>query len=206
MQFVQIERMKLANRNSATTALAPFSSVAILVTLLLAQTAFAAEGDIYKTISDDGTTMFTDKPSDKSRTMAPMEPNILTRPLSTVKTQTADNEEQNESEPADPRPLVVNSVEITSPKNQQTLINPRGPILIGITTGPEYGMPEGYTAEIKMNGKVVSKGEGTLLAVPVPDRGTHIIEAVVLDSNGAVQASSETVTVHVKKSFIRKEE
>ncbi|MFT6301616.1 MAG: hypothetical protein ACI9XK_003887 [Granulosicoccus sp.] len=203
---MQIERMKLTNRKSATTARVPFSSVAVLVTLLVGQPAFAAGGDVYKTVDEDGTITFTDKRKSNSTAVAPIELNILAAPLPALNGQSTDIGTDEGSEPADPSPITVNSVKITSPQNEQTLINPRGSILIGIKTGPENGMPDGYTAEIKMNGKVVSSGGGTLLSMPVPDRGTHTIAAIILDSVGTVQASSQTVTFHVMKTFVRKEE
>lgn len=222
---MQIERMKLTNRKSVAAILVPFSSVVVTATVLLGSIAFAAEKDIYKTTDDDGTPLFTDKPSSNSTVLAPVEPNILIAPqpasllipqptpLSVLDTETGDSYEDNQDnaeegdfEAADPRPLTVTSVEITSPANEHTVTNPQGPILIGIETGPENGLPEGFTSEVKMNGKVVTSSAGTLLALPVPHRGTHIIEAIVLDSKGVLQASSQPVTIHVKKSFVRKEE
>jgi hypothetical protein len=211
---MQIERMNPTNSKSANAPLVPFYSAVVSVALLMGQMAFAAESDIYRTIGDDGATLFTDKPTENSTAIAPLDINVLITPLpaplppplSALNTQSTDNERGVEFESADPRPLTVTSVEITSPTHEQTIINPRGSILIGIATGPENGIPEGYTAEIKMNGRVVSSGEGTLLALPVPDRGTHSLEAVVLDSQGRVQASSQIVIIHVKKSSVRKEE
>jgi hypothetical protein len=203
---MQFEHMNLKNRKSVTNSRVLFSSVAMLITVLFGQTAFATDGEIYKTISDDGATLFTDKPVGNSTTLAPLEPNILTNTTRAQDSQDAENDDGNESEPADSPAITVTSVRITNPRNEQTIINPRGPILISIATGPDYGMPEGYTAEIKMDGKVVSSGEGTLLSIPPPDRGTHTIEAVVLNSSGTVQAISQKVTVHVKRSVVRKEE
>lgn len=219
---MQIERMKLTNRKSVATYLVPLSSMVVTATVLLGPIAFAAEKDIYKTIDDDGTTLFTDKPSNSTTVIAPTEPNVLVAPqsaplsipqptpISILDTQTDDDYEDNEQdgnfEAADPRPLTVTSVKITSPANEQTIINPQGPILIGIETGPEDGMPEGYTSELILNGEVVTSAEGTLLALPAPHRGTHIIEAIVVNSKGVIQASSQAVRIHVKKSFVRTEE
>lgn len=204
---MQFEHMNLKNRKNITNSRVPFSSVTLIVTVLIGQTAFATDGEIYKTISDDGSTLFTDKPTGNSTTLAPLEPNILTISAPAKKdVQNAENDDGNETEPADSPAITVTSVRITNPRNEQTIINPRGPILISIATGPDNGMPEGHTAEIKMDGKIVSSGEGTLLSIPPPDRGTHTIEAVVLNSSGTVQAISQKVTVHVKRSTVRREE
>ena len=199
--------MKLTNRNSALTAQVTLSSVAVLVTLLASPTAIAAES-IYKTISEDGSVVFTDTPKGSSAVIAPTELNVVDTPTPTSSFQsTASNSRlELEEEAAEPQPLSVNAVKITSPAHEQTIINPRGSILVGIETGPENGMPEGHTSEIKMDGQVVSKSEGTLLAIPAPDRGKHILQAVVLNADGIVQASSEPVTIHVMKSFVRSEE
>lgn len=200
---MQFEHMNLKNRKSVANSRVPFSSTAVLVTVLIGQTAFATAGEIYQTISDDGATLFTDKQAGNSTTLAPLKPNILTNSTRAQNSQNIKNNRGDETEPADSSAATVTSVRITEPRNDQTIINPRGPILINITTGPDNGMPKGYTAEIKMNGKIVSSGEGTSLSIPPPDRGTHTIEAVVLNSSGTVQAISQKVTVHVKKSFVR---
>lgn len=197
--------MKLTNRNSALTAQVTLSSVAVLVTLLASPTAIAAES-IYKTISEDGSVVFTDTPKGSSAVIAPTELNVVDTPTSSFQSTASDSNQELEEEAAEPQPLSVDAVKITSPAHEQTIINPRGSILVGIETGPENGMPEGHTSEIKMDGQVVSKSEGTLLAIPSPDRGKHIIQAVVLNADGVVQATSEPVTIHVMKSFVRSEE
>ena len=197
--------MKLTNRNSALTAQVTLSSVVVLVTLLASPTAIAAES-IYKTISEDGSVVFTDTPKGSSAIIAPTELNIVDTPTSSFQSTASDSNQELEEEAAEPQPLSVDAVKITSPAHEQTIINPRGSILVGIETGPENGMPEGHTSEIKMDGQVVSKSEGTLLAIPSPDRGKHIIQAVVLNADGVVQATSEPVTIHVMKSFVRSEE
>lgn len=207
MQFLQFERMKPTNRKNAPKGRAPFSSVAVLLTLLMGQQAALAANDIYKTVDDDGNTVFTDKPEGSSITITAPEPNVVTTTTAAYSQDINDDDyDELELEPAEPRPLTVSSVEINSPLHQQTLINPRGSFLVGLDVGPENGMPEGFTAEVKLDGRVVSSGVGTLLAVPVPDRGTHSIEALILDADGNVQASSQPVTIHIMKSFVRREE
>jgi hypothetical protein len=49
-----------------------------------------------------------------------------------------------------------------------------------------------------MNGKTVSNGKRTQTNVAVPDRGTHIFEARIINSNGATLVRSEPVKVHVE--------
>lgn len=194
---MQFEPMDPFNRTYPAAARTLFSVLAVLVALGVGQFAFAAETDVYKSISEDGSTLFTDKPKDKTTTLAPLGSTNYKKSSQDLSDETFEYEE-GEIEPSDPKPLTVTAVEITSPRNEQSYINPRGPILVGITTGPENGMPEGYTAEIKIDGKVVTSTEGTLFAVPAV-HGTHTMEAFVLDSTGVVQAKSLPLTIHIRK-------
>jgi len=203
---MHIERMKLTYLKNLTPSQAPFSSIVAFAALIAGHTVFAAEPAVFKQVNPDGTVSFTDKKNGNSVAIPSSEPNVLKTPVSKRKTNARTTTEGNKPESPDPRPLTVNSVEITSPKHDRTFINPRGAILIGVATGPENGLPEGHTTEIKMNGSVVSRSEGTLVSVPSPDRGSYLVEARILSETGAVQASSKPITIHVRRTYIRREE
>ena len=194
---MQFELMDRSYPQYATKALTPLYVLAVLVTFFAGQFAVADTTDVYKSVSEDGSTLFTDKPKDRTTTLAPLGSNRFNYSSQDPSEEKFEYEE-SDVEPSDPVPLTVTSVEITSPRNEHSYLNPRGPILIGITTGPENGMPEGYTAEIKMDGKVVSSAEGTLLAIPAV-KGTHVLKATVLDATGVVMAESQALTVHIGK-------
>ena len=119
-------------------------------------------------------------------------------------TGSAANIERSDGTESTDLPLNVSFVAITSPINEQTLIHPFEPISVAIKTGPKNGMPEGYTANLYMDGEIVSKGEGLELALPVPHRGSHTIKVTLTDSNGRVRARSQSITIFVQKHFIRK--
>jgi len=197
---MQFEDMKLINCDKTASIPALLPMLVALATLLTGQTANAAEEDIYKAISNDGTTAYSDKPSANSTTVAPLVHNVLTIPAPVLESPEAYGEESDS-----PR-LTVTSVKITSLINDQTIINPRGPIPVSIATAPEAELPEGYTAKIKMDGEIVSSGDDSLLSIPSQDRGTHTVEAIVLDASGTVQASSSIVTIHIRRSTVRREE
>jgi len=201
---MQNQNMKLTSLKSLIPV--SLTKAAALLTLFCVPAAFAADQNVFKTIGEDGSTSFTDESTGNSVAIPTIEPNVVTTPIPTPDTRTVVTKAEFGSEPADPRPLTVSSVEISSPRNDQTIINPRGPILIGIAIAPENDLPEGYTSEIRMNGIVVSSSEGTLLSMPAPDRGTHIIEARVLSATGTVQASSKAVTIHVRRSTVRRDD
>lgn len=224
VQFLHTEPMNLTKCKSVSGAQVPLTLVAMLIALSIGPAALqAAEVTVFKSIDDDGTTLFTDTPSGETEQVTPTELTVvpspvqassetplqsrLLEPLSELENESDDNygDAEGEVEPSDPQPTTVNSVRISNPVENETLINPYGSVLVGITTGPEDGMPEGYTAQVMLNGKTVGSSQGTLVAMPAPVRGTHTLKVVVLDSNGSVQATSQSVTVHVKQSFISRD-
>lgn len=194
---MQFQRMKQTNYNNNISAKVPFILAATLLATLAVTPAFAANGDIYKTVGPDGSIIFTDKLQEnsvavESRKMIPAEsqPALDTRPR-------ADEFSSDTLGGRENRKINVSAVQITSPIHNQTLIAPQEAITFTIATAPEKTLPEGYTTVIQMNGEVVSNKDATQIAVPVPDSGTHTFIAKIVSSNGKTLVQSEPIKVHV---------
>jgi len=97
----------------------------------------------------------------------------------------------------------LQNVSIDSPLHDQALVNPLESISVILTTDLEEGLPEGFSAQVKIDGKIVSSGPTTQLDVPTPYRGTHVMSAQILNPAGQVLVQSESITFHVIKSTVR---
>ena len=95
------------------------------------------------------------------------------------------------------RKINISNLQITSPANNETLVNPEGQIMFTIAMGPDAALPQGYTTEILMNGNLVSNDDSAQIAVPVPENGRHEFEARIVSSNGVLLVKSETVRIDV---------
>lgn len=191
--------MKKTNRKSTIIAQAPLLTAVALLASLAIQPAFAADEGIYKTIGPDGSIVFTDKP--KNNTFAVESSSLVPVTISEPVLDTSIRSNEFSSDTLGGRgknAAKVSAVRITSPTNNQTLTNPQEPILITIAMGPDKKLPRGHIAEIRLNGEIVSNGSRTQTSVPAPDRGTHIIEAQIVNSKGATLARSEAVKVYIQ--------
>lgn len=206
VHFVQIQTMTPINHKTVAAALAMRSSAIALVAALSGQLVIAAETTIYKEIDHEGATLFTDKPSGHSTTVTLPEPNIVKIPTSKAQATVANEgiDVDLNSEHSNQYALTVTSIEINNPKNEQTFINPQAPIPIDIESAPATEMPEGYSIQVAMDEKIIKPDENAPLSIPAPERGAHTLEAMVLDPNGAVVATSQKVTIYVKRSFIQR--
>lgn len=196
---MQFQCMKKTNRKSTTKAQAPLLTAVALLASVAIQPAFAADEGIYKTIGADGSIVFTDKP--KNNTFAVESSSLVPVTISKPVLDTSIRSNDFSSDTLGGRgknAAKVSAVRITSPTNNQTLTNPQEPILITIAMGPEKRLPRGHTAEIRLNGEIVSNGRRTQTSVPAPDRGTHIIEAQIVNSKGTTLARSEPVKVIIQ--------
>ena len=128
--------------------------------------------------------------------------------------QTANSEELDDglneaaAESANPdvgvQESTIDSVSIVSPLPDATLIDIPDPLFVGFQSEPISIEESGLTAEVYVDGKLAVSGTKSLLAVNVPERGTHTLLVKLVDKNGRTQAASETQNVHIRKRVVAK--
>ncbi len=186
-------------------------SLPLSVIGILASTACLAEEPlIYKSIAADGTVVYTDKPAPEATVVTPSPLNIMdaqdndtvaveagsTEPDGTDISATAASTTTPDSDAAI---AFIDGVTIVSPQHQQTLIDHEGPIWVGIQTSPAPTLPQGLSAEIRLDGALVVSGWSTTLPMDVPERGAHVLQATIVDANGAVLAESDEIDLYIKQ-------
>jgi len=103
---------------------------------------------------------------------------------------------------SDPELLSVTEVAIVSPAHEETLIDPEGSINVNIQTSPAPSLPLGFMAQIRLDGKLVASGWNSTLPIDIPERGTHRLQVIIVDSEGTQQAVSSEAEIHIKHSTV----
>ena len=198
----------------------------LLTTLLFAGPAFNAiaetatpppenppAGTIFKSVNSEGNVVFTDQPGNNPNAVV-----IKTQPINVAdpgpSSQTANNEESEDDTSdsatesaktdADAQEIAIDSVSIVSPQPDATLIDIPEPLFVGFQTEPVSIEESGLTAEVYVDGKLAVSGTKSLLAVNVPERGTHSLLVKLVDKNGRTQVASKAQNVHIKKRVVAK--
>jgi hypothetical protein len=148
---------------------------------------------VYKTVDEDGNVTYTDQPPEDDA--KPMEmPKI-----SVVKTEAP--------APKTPRSTLSNdtgtsanpygSLTVLEPAVDQTYWGTGGTVVVRLRAG--QGLVDGHQVNYYMDGiKAGSTASMMQLFADVP-RGEHQVRAEIINGEGAVLASSESVTFHMKQ-------
>ena len=170
-------------------------------------------GTIFKSVDSEGNVVFTDQPGNNPNAVV-----VKTQPINISdpgpSSQTANSEELDDglseaaAESANPdvgvQESTIDSVSIVSPLPDATLIDIPDPLFVGFQSEPISIEESGLTAEVYVDGKLAVSGTKSLLAVNVPERGTHTLLVKLVDKNGRTQAASETQNVHIRKRVVAK--
>ncbi len=198
----------------------------LITTLLLAGPATSAMADtvapppekppagtIFKSVDSEGNVVFTDQPGNNpDAVVIKTQPINIADPGPTDKTANSGESEAGTSDAAnasaktdtDAQEIVIDTVSIVSPQPDATLIDIPEPLFVGFQTEPVSIEESGLTAEVYVDGKLAVSGTKSLLAVSVPERGTHSLLVKLVDKNGRTQVASKTQNVHIRKRVVAK--
>lgn len=146
---------------------------------------------VYRSVDKDGNTVFSDKPSQGAEKMDIPD-------AQTVKSPSA-GKFHYQPPPKSPPPA-YSSVAITSPDDDASVRQNDGNISVQVAVQPALQNQD--TLQLHMDGKIVGTGSSTSFSLNNVDRGTHTLQAVVVDNTGKTLASSATVTFHLLRHSI----
>jgi hypothetical protein len=165
----------------------------VLLALLLCATTPPALTQIYKSVDEDGKTVFSDTPSGNAEAIELGPVNSMQPPEGAPR--------DTDPQPAEPAQPYYHSLTITSPQDGGSVNNPGGNVVVLFTLDPP--LRDGDTARLLVDGTPGGvPAEGGLLA-PGNARGDHVVEVQVLDPSGTVLRSSAPVHVTVFRSPVR---
>lgn len=149
-----------------------------------------ASGRVYKSVGKDGRVIFTDAPpSDRPADIVDVKPTNTMPPH----VRTSESEEGVKEKPVAVR---YTRLTVVSPSNDEFFDQEVESVMLRAELEP--GLQEGHVFQLLYDGNPVGGGEMSYTVDGV-ERGTHSVQAKVLDKKGQVVAESEIVRFHVRK-------
>ena len=152
--------------------------------LLSALLTSVAQSQIYKEIDEQGNVRFTDQPS------AVAEP-LTVQPANTATSTEARPRPQQKTKPAIP----YQQLAITEPSNNSIIPNGPGNFSVSIKLSPN--LRPSHQLQLLMNGEVHSSGQQTQFQLNNIRRGSHQLQAQVIDEDGSALIQSDNIKVQV---------
>ncbi len=165
----------------------------IITALLLLSLSTMALAAVYKHVQPDGSVIYSDRPPVENATEIKL-PKVHTMPATPVAPP-------SEATPA-PKKAAVNygEVRITQPQPDATIRENTGQVRVSVMLTTALKIDDGHRLTFALDGRLIGKPqtEGGITLENV-DRGTHSVEARVVDASGQTLARSQAVTFHVQR-------
>ena len=159
----------------------------LLVVLFLLHASAVPAAEVYKSVDQQGNTVFSDVPSENSEKIEVQEvmtiPALQERPVGNL-----------EPEPVER----YSAITITSPVNDQTYFRSEGDLIVAVQTAPR--LASGDSIVLYLNSNEFLSGKSLTYSIPELDRGTYQLRVGIKDSSGKLVKSSETITFHLRQS------
>jgi hypothetical protein len=167
----------------------------VLAAMLLVTSTLEAE-TVYRTVDEDGNVTYSTTPSSgdservdvqETNTIKLHKPKVVNKASSG-----ADEEEKQET-----------GISITSPVNDEVIQGVPMPATVLVSV--DYSSQSGALVQLYVNGVAYGEpGPQSQIQVSQLWRGSYTLRAVLVDADGKVLASSETVNLHVKHRFVKR--
>jgi hypothetical protein len=166
-----------------------------------------ALGTVYKSVAPDGGVTYSDQPQAGAEEVdlppdLPPRVEIPVTPATTPDTNAPQIAAPVPPEQAGEKPPFTGytAFAIVSPENDATLRENNGGVEIQLAMEPALNLEAGHKITALLDGKSVVEGQtGLKILLPNIDRGTHTVEAQVSDASGALLATTNPVTFHLKR-------
>ncbi|NOX76627.1 MAG: DUF4124 domain-containing protein [Gammaproteobacteria bacterium] len=158
-----------------------------------------AQAAIYKHTNPDGSVEFSDIPTDEHAKIITLPPgNSIPAPprpppRTTRKAKSSANADSGEAEQ-------YTTLAITQPADNNALRSNAGNVTINVKLTP--ALQGGHVLIIQMDGKTVAKGRETTTTLNSVDRGTHSLQAQVVDKKGKVLIRAKSTTFHLLRTSV----
>ena len=161
---------------------------------LLAVGAAAAQ-EAYRWVDEDGVVHYSDRPREGAEAIVLQDPNVAT----TRRAPRPAAQSQPDEEPADEQPAGYSSIEIVSPKAEETLWNIEG--VLNVSVALEPGLQPGHQVRAYFDGEM-QPVSGTSFQLQEVWRGVHNIQVEVVDATGTVKIRSQPSRFYVQQNTV----
>ncbi|MET0069429.1 MAG: DUF4124 domain-containing protein [Candidatus Thiodiazotropha sp.] len=161
----------------------------LLITLLMALPLFAR--DVYKYISEDGEVIYSERYHPGAERI---------KVTDSKRGSTQPQGELSEEELAAAAGEYA-SFSIVSPGDNETIRNDEGSVPVGISLEP--GLAEGHVIHLYVDGnKLDSDVKQTQVILQQLSRGTHSLQAKIVNSEGESLKDSNSITFHLRQAAV----
>lgn len=165
----------------------------ILPLLLLPFLLSNAQAALYKTIDKDGNITYSDSPAKNAKELElPPIPLIHIAPSPELGLSKKTSSNSGESMGAEYSQLMI-----TFPRNGETTRSNSGDVAVALSINPVLSSTD--TLVLKVNGIEMRRGHSELLTLPHLDRGSHTLQAFILNAANETLISSEPITFHLQR-------
>lgn len=164
-------------------------STALLLFLLGVVVTMNSTAEVYKRVSPDGSVEFTDVPGSGKE-----EP-VKLAPMSTFKATPTTPTRSPGSRPTPSSKYTL--LKITSPAHNTSIRDNAGNLSINVSVSP--ALRAGHKLVLLIDGSAKAEGQSGQFKLTNIDRGTHTLQAKVIDAANKPLISSKTVTIHLQR-------
>ena len=168
----------------------------IAITLLALAAHSPVHAEIYRTTDANGNVIFTDQRPITGNIEAIDLPSVTIFPSIEPKKSYKANSDKASKKKKIENPYI--SLKITSPGNDETLINPE---VMAVEVESSPAIQEGDTFCLLVDGLVVQTSHEPKLSVSWPDRGSHTLQVQIVNRDGEVLKKSSAQTVYVQQAI-----
>ena len=162
--------------------------------------------DVYTWTDANGNTVYSDKPNPNAKRIEVSAPNSMEapKPIPAYENRTSDNDNSNANSSA--ATGSYRRLEITSPANDTPVRANDGNVTLTVALDPP--LRAGHLLRARVDGELTEQalpgaGQGQAeLTVTNLDRGSHLVEAVVTNSQGNEISASTGITLHVQRTSL----
>ncbi|MDZ7752186.1 MAG: DUF4124 domain-containing protein [Gammaproteobacteria bacterium] len=164
-----------------------------VVLLLLPALALAAGSKVYRWVGPDGATVFSDeaRPGAEEVEIPP----VQTMPALEAPRATAPDDGKGPTEEA-----AYQSFSFVAPQQDQGVRANNG--VVGVRMTLEPPLRAGHSIAVTLDGEPMGGNAPLSFQLPALDRGTHTIEAEVVDATGESVISAGPITFHVLRAAL----
>ena len=154
-----------------------------------------AQDRVYKRVNPDGSVEYSDQPIQGAEVIKVPKGSTFTMPEAPARTAAP-----AETAPEEEASVSYESLEITRPMNDEAIRSNEGKLTALARVTPE--LAANHRFRWKMDGEIVQDVNSPELRLNNVDRGSHTLEAEIVDVDGKVIISSETITFHLMRYSI----
>ena len=159
----------------------------------------STQAAVYKKELPDGTVTYTDQPDPGAKAIVLPEIQTIQPPPKTVINESGSPSKDKAPDTA----FNYTMLKIVSPSDNDTLRENAGQVEISLAIEPSLQTQAGHKILVTMDGKPIAEpGTSLQYVIENMDRGTHTLQAAVVDTAGNTLIRTAITTIYVKRHSI----